>query len=103
MSTGRLVLLKFVLVNGYMNQNFYEKSYFSGVVYWSDTGEDKIYKATPDGKSISAVITNGLETADGIVIDSTGRKVLIFFNYKHHSERSSLFHSLRKKSVSHIE
>lgn len=47
----------------------------TGEIYWTDTAEDIIHKATPDGKSISAVITNGLHTADGIVIDSTGRKV----------------------------
>jgi hypothetical protein len=34
-----------------------------------------IQKATPDGQHIESIIVDGLETADGIVVDSTGRKV----------------------------
>jgi hypothetical protein len=34
-----------------------------------------IQKATPDGQQIESIIVDGLETADGIVVDSTGRKV----------------------------
>jgi hypothetical protein len=49
--------------------------YLSGEIYWTDTAEDVIQKATPDGKYIQSIIVDGLETADGIVIDSTGRKV----------------------------
>jgi hypothetical protein len=49
-----------------------------GEIYWTDTSEDLIRKATPDGRSIQNVIVDGLETADGLVVDSTGRKVLLF-------------------------
>ena len=48
----------------------------TGEIYWTDTAEDIIQKATPDGKRIESIIVDGLETADGIVVDSTGRKVL---------------------------
>jgi hypothetical protein len=34
-----------------------------------------IQKATPDGQHIESIIVDGLETADGIVVDSTGGKV----------------------------
>ena len=47
----------------------------SGEIYWTDTAEDVIQKATPDGKHIESIIEDGLHTADGIVVDSTGRKV----------------------------
>ncbi|GLH14008.1 Putative vitellogenin receptor [Gryllus bimaculatus] len=47
----------------------------TGEIYWTDTAEDVIQKATPDGKNIETVIVDGLETADGIVVDSTGRKI----------------------------
>jgi hypothetical protein len=49
--------------------------YISGEIYWTDTGEDVIQRATPDGKHIENIIVDGLETADGIVVDSAGRKV----------------------------
>lgn len=52
--------------------------WFAGELYWTDTAEDIIQKTTMDGKYFETVISNGLETADGIVIDSTGRKVIIF-------------------------
>lgn len=47
----------------------------TGNIYWTDTAEDIIQRASIDGKFIETVVGNGLETADGIVIDSTGRKV----------------------------
>ncbi|KDR24262.1 Low-density lipoprotein receptor-related protein 4, partial [Zootermopsis nevadensis] len=47
----------------------------TGEIYWTDTAEDVIQKATPDGRHIENIIVDGLETADGIVIDSTGRKI----------------------------
>lgn len=48
---------------------------FEGEIYWTDTSERVIQKATPDGKNVETVMTDGLHTVDGIVIDSTGRKV----------------------------
>jgi len=49
--------------------------FIAGEIYWTDTAEDVIQKATPDGKHIENIIVDGLQTADGIVVDSTGRKV----------------------------
>jgi len=54
---------------------FYILHCIAGEIYWTDTGEDVIQKATPDGKHIENIIVDGLQTADGIVVDSTGRKV----------------------------
>lgn len=47
----------------------------TGEIYWTDTAEDIIQKATPDGQNIKTVIFHELQMADGIAIDSTGRKV----------------------------
>lgn len=49
-----------------------------GELYWTDTTEDMIQKSTMDGKNVTTIIENELEMADGIVIDSTGRKVSEF-------------------------
>lgn len=46
-----------------------------GLIYWTDTGERKIQRANKNGENIETVIGKGLHTADGIVIDSSGRKV----------------------------
>lgn len=48
----------------------------SGLIYWTDTAERKIQRATRNGRKIETIISKGLHTADGIVIDSTGRKVV---------------------------
>lgn len=47
----------------------------SGLIYWTDTAERKIQRANRNGKQNETIISKGLHTADGIVIDSTGRKV----------------------------
>ncbi|XP_028028555.1 low-density lipoprotein receptor-related protein 4-like [Bombyx mandarina] len=47
----------------------------TGLIYWTDTGQRKIQRATRLGTHVETVIGNGLHTADGIVIDSTGRKI----------------------------
>ncbi|KAF4523621.1 hypothetical protein B566_EDAN010130, partial [Ephemera danica] len=46
-----------------------------GEIYWTDTADDVIQKAKPDGSGVENIIIDGLESADGIVIDSTGRKL----------------------------
>ena len=38
-----------------------------------------IQKALPDGNDLEKVIYDGLATVDGIVVDSTGRKVCIVY------------------------
>lgn len=60
------------------NFNIMMKKYltlFSGLIYWTDTAERTISRATKSGKNIETIIGKGLHTADGIVIDSTGRKI----------------------------
>ena len=47
----------------------------TGDVYWSDTAEGVIMRGSQDGQIIESVIIDGLENADAIVIDSTGRKI----------------------------
>lgn len=48
---------------------------YTGLIYWTDTGERKIKRANKEGKQNETVIERGLHTADGIAIDSAGRKV----------------------------
>lgn len=55
--------------------------YITGEIYWTDTDLDIIQKALPDGSGLETVIYEGLVTVDGIVIDSTGRKVYMFELY----------------------
>lgn len=55
--------------------------YITGEIYWTDTDLDIIQKALPDGSALETVIYEGLVTVDGIVIDSTGRKVYMFELY----------------------
>ncbi|XP_072942146.1 low-density lipoprotein receptor-related protein 4 [Epargyreus clarus] len=47
----------------------------TGYVYWTDTAERVIVRASKHGEHIETVIRKGLHTVDGIVIDSTGRKL----------------------------
>lgn len=46
-----------------------------GEIYWTDTDLDVIQKATQDGFNQKVIVGDGLLAADGIVVDSTGRKV----------------------------
>ncbi|KAK6619502.1 hypothetical protein RUM43_012259 [Polyplax serrata] len=47
----------------------------TGDIYWTDTTEDVIMRASRDGYRIESVVIDNLDTADGIVVDSTGRKI----------------------------
>ncbi|XP_056643570.1 low-density lipoprotein receptor-related protein 4 isoform X1 [Diorhabda sublineata] len=47
----------------------------TGDIYWTDTAEDVIRKATPDGKNIDVIIMHEMESPDGIAVDSAGRKI----------------------------
>lgn len=47
----------------------------TGEIYWTDTSEDCIQKATANGTVRQTIITREIEAPDGIAIDSTGRKV----------------------------
>lgn len=53
----------------------------TGDIYWTDTSEDVIKRATADGKKVRTIIMHELDTPDGLAIDSTGRKVSICTNY----------------------
>lgn len=44
-------------------------------VYWSDNVLDQIQSAKIDGSEQRDVITSGLNTTDGVAVDSTGRKI----------------------------
>ena len=46
-----------------------------GDIYWSDTVEDVIRKAKHNGSDPEDVVIDGLDNVEGIVVDSTGRKV----------------------------
>lgn len=47
----------------------------TGEIYWTDAELDLIQKATRDGFNHKVIIADGLMAADGIAIDSAGRKV----------------------------
>ncbi|KAL0269017.1 UNVERIFIED_CONTAM: hypothetical protein PYX00_010764 [Menopon gallinae] len=47
----------------------------TGDIYWSDTLEDVIMKASAKGENLESVVTDGLDNADGLAIDSSGRKL----------------------------
>ncbi|XP_050296892.1 low-density lipoprotein receptor-related protein 4 [Anthonomus grandis grandis] len=57
----------------------------TGEVYWTDTAEDCIQKAAPDGSNRQTIISLEIESPDGIAIDSTGRKI-----YWTDAERNSI-------------
>lgn len=44
-------------------------------VYWTDTVLDKIMRANLDGSQEEEIISNGLDTPDGLVVDSVGQKI----------------------------
>ena len=46
-----------------------------GKVYWSDSVLDKIQRSNLDGSDVEDVMIDGLDTTDGLAIDSTGRKI----------------------------
>jgi Low-density lipoprotein receptor repeat class B len=48
---------------------------FEGDIYWSDTVEDVIRRAKHNGSDPEDVVIDGLDNVEGIVVDSTGRKV----------------------------
>ncbi|XP_015608522.1 low-density lipoprotein receptor-related protein 4 isoform X2 [Cephus cinctus] len=47
----------------------------TGDVYWTDTAEDVIKRASFNGKSVETVIDHGIDTADSLTVDSIGRKL----------------------------
>ncbi|KAG5887975.1 hypothetical protein JTB14_035048 [Gonioctena quinquepunctata] len=47
----------------------------TGEIYWTDTAEDTIQKAAPNGTNMEVILMHEMEAPDGIAIDSTGRKI----------------------------
>lgn len=47
----------------------------TGDIYWSDTLEDVIMKSTADGASVQQIISESIDSVDGMAIDSIGRKI----------------------------
>ncbi|XP_025833299.1 low-density lipoprotein receptor-related protein 4 [Agrilus planipennis] len=47
----------------------------TGLIYWADTAEDGIYKATLDGTKVRPIIYNEVQMVEGIAVDSSGRKI----------------------------
>lgn len=53
----------------------------TGELYWTDTADDVIRKASFDGRTIETIINNGIENADSLIVDSIGKKVRKSFKY----------------------
>lgn len=66
------VVLPFPTLKNVMSVDVDRKT---GEIYWTDTAQDVIQKALPYAKNITTVTMHELQMADGIAIDSTGRKV----------------------------
>ena len=62
----------------------------TGDIFWSDTVEDAIVKSSPDGVHVVEVISSSLHSADGIAIDSVGRKIYWTDGGRHTIEVSEL-------------
>lgn len=62
----------------------------TGEIYWSDTVEDTIGRATLDGKQVRTVVRDTLDNVDGLAVDSVGRKVYWTDGGRHTIEVSEL-------------
>ncbi|XP_068993611.1 low-density lipoprotein receptor-related protein 4 isoform X1 [Neodiprion pinetum] len=47
----------------------------TGDLYWTDTADDLIRKASFDGRTVETIINNGIENADSLVVDYIGQKI----------------------------
>lgn len=47
----------------------------TGDIYWADTEEDAITKSSLDGRQVRQVLSESMDTVDGLVVDSVGRKL----------------------------
>lgn len=48
---------------------------FTGKIYWSDTGRDRIERSELDGSRVESIIVKGLGSVDFLAVDSIGRKL----------------------------
>ncbi|GFR81710.1 low-density lipoprotein receptor-related protein 4 [Elysia marginata] len=46
-----------------------------GKMYWTDTVLDQISRAGLDGSNVEIILEHGIHTADGLAVDSVGRKI----------------------------
>ncbi|KAL4225514.1 Low-density lipoprotein receptor-related protein 4 [Mactra antiquata] len=67
-----------------------------GKVYWTDTVLDKIQRSSLNGTNIENVISNGLDTPDGMVVDEIGRKIYWTDTGLNRIEVSNLDGSMRR-------
>ncbi|WAR04037.1 LRP4-like protein [Mya arenaria] len=65
-------------------------------VYWTDTILDRIQRARLNGSAVEDVITTGLDTPDGMVIDEIGRKIYWTDTGLNRIEVANLDGSMRK-------
>lgn len=68
-------------------------------IYWSDSVLDKIQRSNLDGSDVEDVISNGLDTTDGIAVDPIGRKLYWTDTGLDHIEVANLDGSMRKVLV----
>ena len=47
----------------------------TGHIIWSDTTQDKIFRALPDGSSTADMVVYNLDTVEGLAVDELGRKL----------------------------
>lgn len=68
----------------------------TGDIYWSDTLDDVIMKSTSDGSYHQQVIAESIDSVDGLVIDSIGRKIYFTDGGRHTIEVCELNGSNRE-------
>ena len=68
-------------------------------MYWSDSVLNKIQRANMDGTEVEDIVTDGLDTPDGLAVDSTGRKIYWTDTGKQRIEVASLDGKMRKVLV----
>ncbi len=66
------------------------------MLYWSDSILDTIQASSLNGSNVRNIITEGLDTTDGLAVDSTGRKLYFTDTGNNRIEVSSLDGSMRK-------
>lgn len=62
----------------------------TGDIYWADTEDDTITKSSSDGRHVSIILTESMDTVDGLVVDSVGRKLYWTDSGRHAIEVSEL-------------
>lgn len=71
----------------------------TGDIFWSETLEDMIMKSTSDGTFVQPVISESIDSVDGLVVDSIGRKLYFTDGGRHTVEVCDLNGSNREVLV----